>query len=182
MFEYSTLGYAILGLVIKRASGVSYQEYITTNIFLPLRMSDTVFEIDSVPRKELALGYRWEENQWKLEPMLHDGSFGAMGGLITTIDDFVTYAQFHMSAWPPSDAPETGPISRKSLREMHQPLSFVDVVKHMKTPSSPEPVAVTETNPGVAGYGFGLAVTEDASQTKVVRHAGGLPGFGSEWR
>lgn len=82
-FEYSNTGYAMLGIIISRASGKSYQDYIRENILQPLNMNNTYWEYDSVPSDRLALGYRWEEEQWKLEPILHDGCFGAMGGLIT---------------------------------------------------------------------------------------------------
>jgi hypothetical protein len=48
-------------------------------------MMNTCFEYSSVPANNLALGYRYEENKWKAEPLLMDGIFSAMGGMITTI-------------------------------------------------------------------------------------------------
>lgn len=170
-FEYSNLGYAILGLLIKRVSGISYQEYITEKILLPLGMKDTVFEFNRVPTEKLALGYRWEENMWKIEPMLHDGAVGSMGGLITTIDDFAKYVCFHLSAWPPSDLSDDGPVRRSSVREMHQLTSFIAVSGE-----------AGNVSPTAAGYGYGLVVNTDTSGITSVRHAGGLPGFGSEYR
>ena len=80
-FEYSNTGYALLGNIISRVSGMPYQQYITENILLPLGMKNTYWEYDKIPKELLAIGYRWEDDQWKLEPMLHDGSYGAMGGI-----------------------------------------------------------------------------------------------------
>lgn len=77
-FEYSNLGYALLGQVINAASGEPYQQYIKKNILEPLDMHDTTFEIDDVPEKMLAQGYRWQEKRWIREEMLHDGVFGSM--------------------------------------------------------------------------------------------------------
>ncbi|MDH3649218.1 MAG: beta-lactamase family protein, partial [Saprospiraceae bacterium] len=87
-FEYSNTGFALLGHIISRVSGIPYQDYITEQILQPLGMHHTYWEYDSVPLANLAIGYRWENDQWTLEPMLHDGAYGAMGGLITSIEDF----------------------------------------------------------------------------------------------
>ncbi|MDH5604224.1 MAG: beta-lactamase family protein, partial [Cyclobacteriaceae bacterium] len=111
-YEYSNLGYAILGHIVSRVSGMPYQQYITRNILAPLDMENTRWEYAEVPDSLLALGYRWEENTWKPEPLLHDGSFGAMGGLITSIEDFSKYVAFHLSAWPPRNDPDEGPVKR----------------------------------------------------------------------
>lgn len=77
-FEYSNLGYAILGQIIDVISGDSYQNYIKNNILVPLGMNDTCYEFVTVPNGKLAMGYRWEDKKWCREPMLHDGVFGAM--------------------------------------------------------------------------------------------------------
>ncbi|MEJ0054689.1 MAG: serine hydrolase domain-containing protein [Bacteroidota bacterium] len=100
-YEYSNLGFGMLGNIVSKVSGKPYQQYITETIIKPLGMNDTRWEFTEVPKEQLAIGYRWEDNAWKEEPMLHDGSFGAMGGLICSVEDFSKYVQFHLSAWPP---------------------------------------------------------------------------------
>lgn len=77
-FEYSNLGYAMLGQIIQSSSGEGYQQYITNNILKPLDMLDTTYEIDMVPSGKFAFGYRYEGGQWVREEILHDGAFGAM--------------------------------------------------------------------------------------------------------
>jgi hypothetical protein len=62
--------------------------------------------------------YRWEEEQWKSESMLHDGAYDAMDGLITSIEDFSEYVSFHLSAWPARNGKDTGSVERNSLREI----------------------------------------------------------------
>lgn len=42
-FAYSNIGYDILGLVIAKVSGLSFEEYMTQNIFRPLVMTDSSF-------------------------------------------------------------------------------------------------------------------------------------------
>ena len=174
-FEYSNLGFALLGRVVSRVSGVPYQRYLTREILLPLGMKDTRWEFSEVPPDRLALGYRWENNAWKLEPLERDGAYGAMGGLLTTAEDFTRYIAFHLSAWPPRDDADTGPVRRSTVREMHTPTQPTGVNTTAKTLAG-------EPNPIANGYGFGLSVSLDSKGVRFARHSGGLPGFGSEYR
>lgn len=173
-FEYSNTGYAILGHIISQVSGKPYQQYITENILTPLGMNNTYWEFEGLPADRLALGYRWEAEQWKVEPMLHDGSFGAMGGLITSLDDFSKYVLFHLSAYPFSNKPDEGPVKRGSLRAMHKP-NEPALYAEAKD-------AAGNTCPVISGYGYGLGWRKDCKGVVRVSHSGGLPGFGSEYR
>ena len=83
-------------------------------------MTSTTLEPTAVPADRLAHGYRWEDEQWKEEPQLPDGAFGAMGGMLTSVSDLGRYVAAFVGAWPPRDGPETAPIKRASLREMQQ--------------------------------------------------------------
>lgn len=172
-YEYSNLGYALLGRIISRVSGIAYQDYIRQQILVPLGMKDTYWEYAEVPGDQLVLGYRWEDEQWKKEPMLHDGAFGAMGGLITTIEDFSKYVRFHLSAWPPRNGTDEGPVKRSTLREMHTPQFprlFAEATDFNGEPCS-----------AMSGYGYGLSISEDCNGLRRVAHGGALPGFGSNY-
>jgi CubicO group peptidase (beta-lactamase class C family) len=172
-YEYSNLGYGILGLVISRVSGQPFQEYISEQILEPLGMTHTTWEYTEVPDKLLALGYRRDHQQWIREPMLHDGAFGSMGGLITSIEDFSRYVSLHLDAWPPRSEAETGPVKRSTLREMHR-------MNHPRLSAGTGPSG--ERHPSmVLGYGLGLRVSEDENGVVEVGHNGGLPGFGSSY-
>ncbi|MFM1836368.1 MAG: Beta-lactamase, partial [Bacteroidota bacterium] len=120
-YEYSNMGFAMLGLIIKNVSGMPYQKYIQERIFKPLGMNNTFWEYADVPKNKLASGYRWLNETWVKQPMEHDGAYGAMGGLITTLEDFSRYVAFHQSAWPERDEAELGPLKRSSIREMQFP-------------------------------------------------------------
>ena len=173
-YEYSNLGYGLLGHIITEVSGIPFQEYITRNILLPLGMTDTYYEYTEVPQERLAQGYRWENGQWKAEPMLHDGAFGSMGGLITTVEDFSKYIAFHLSAWPPgSDPPDNGPVRRSTLREMQQ-------ITHPGFITVPGRFGKADALL-IRGYGYGLVSMKDADGVVETGHNGGLPGFGSSY-
>lgn len=172
-YEYSNTGYALLGIIISRVSAMPYQDYIREYILQPLGMEHTYWEYSDIDDAQLAHGYRWEDEQWKTEPMLHDGSYGAMGGLITSIEDFGKYVSFHLSAWPPRNGEETGPVKRSTLREMHTPQ-----FSRLKAESIDWNGDTCAT---MKGYGYGLSIIHDCKGIKLIRHGGALPGFGSNY-
>ena len=174
-YEYSNLGFAMLGHIITVVSGKPYQQYITETILKPLGMNDTQWEYSRVPADKLALGYRWQDGQWLEEPLLHDGSYGAMGGLITSIDDFSKYVALHEAAWPPRSDDDNAPIKRSSIREMQQPWTFAGLFTQAKNSAG-------QVCPITSGYGYGLGWSQNCTGRISVGHSGGLPGFGSQWR
>ena len=172
-YEYSNLGFGLLGHIITAVSGLSYQEYITRNILHPLGMNHTYWEYSKAPSELLALGYWWEDERWVAEPLLHDGAFGAMGGLITSIKDFSKYVSYHLSAWPPRSDAEMGPVKRSTLREMHS-LNKPRYLRDSKWFGN-------DTRPMIQGYGYGLRGIKDLEGVLEIGHGGGLPGFGSSY-
>jgi CubicO group peptidase (beta-lactamase class C family) len=154
---------------------VAYDEYVTTAILKPLGMSSTTLHPSRVPADRRAIGYRWEDERWKEEPSLPHGSFGAMGGMLTSIRDLSRYVGALMSAFPPRSGPETGPIRRASLREMQQAWR----PSALRAARDPATSAATLTS---SSYGYGLSVTQTCQFRSMVAHSGGLPGFGSLMR
>lgn len=174
-YEYSNLGFAMLGRIITNVSGKPYQQYINEKIFKPLGMNSTIWEYTEAPKSLLAHGYRYEDDVWKEEELEHDGTYGAMGGLITSIDDFSKYVSFHLSAWPPSSGAESGPVLRSDVREMQMPWNFNNLNAAYKYPSGRACVMVS-------AYGYGLRWSRDCEGRTGIGHTGGLPGFGSQWQ
>lgn len=170
-FEYSNYAYAILGRIVSRVSGMTFQKYVTKYILQPLAMRATTWDRARVPEQHLAQGYRFEDDTWQPEPMLRDGAFAAMAGLFTTVPDFARYMSFLLDAFPPRDEPERGPVARATAREMQQLVRYEELVTRTLD---------TEREwRAVSGYGYGLAVWHDERFGYGVSHGGGLPGFGS---
>jgi len=173
-YEYSNYGFAILGRIVATVSGSAYTAYVTANVLRPLGMTSTTLEPAGVAPARLAHGYRWEDAMWKEEPLLSNGAFGSMGGMLTSVRDLARYVGAFLSAFPPRDGPETAPIRRASLREMQQ----------LTRPAS---TTVTRDGSGAVqltsgGYAFGLRVSQTCRFRYIVEHGGGLPGFGSIMR
>jgi CubicO group peptidase (beta-lactamase class C family) len=169
-YEYSNYGFAILGRIVSNVSRMPYRDYVAAQILKPLGMTATTLEPRAVPADRLAHGYRWEDEQWKQEPQLPDGAFGAMGGMLTSLTDLARYVSVYTGAWPPRDGAETAPISRAALREMQQIWRSRPATATMRGDAM-------QLNAG--GYGYGLRVSQSCDFTHAVAHSGGLPGFGS---
>jgi len=167
-FEYSNLGFALLGRVLTNVSGEPYQSFIGRTLLKPLGMTRTTFDAPVAAREDFAWPYRCDDGVHSRERLEPDGEVGAMGGLATTADDYARYIAFLLGAWPPRDDPDDGPVRRSSVRELalfHAP------------PYQPDPV---EGKPMPASaYGYGLVDSDDAILGRRLHHPGGLPGYGS---
>lgn len=169
-YEYSNYGFALLGRIVTAASGVPYRKYLETQILAPLGMKNSGLEPSDLPAATQAIGYRLTGDVYTVEPSLHHGAFGAMGGLIVTAKDLARYVAFHLSAWPPRDGDERGPVRRSSVREMQYPWRLSNFFAR-QTPEGLR--AITSS------YAYGLSNTRDCRFDQIVAHSGGLPGFGS---
>jgi D-alanyl-D-alanine-carboxypeptidase/D-alanyl-D-alanine-endopeptidase len=171
-FEYSNLGYALVGRIVTNVSKRPYADTITDTLLRPLGMSSSGFVADAAPRERRALGYRWEDNQWRVEPTLQPGAFGAMGGLQTSANDYAHWVAFLLSAWPARDGADNGPVRRATVRELAQGSNF----------------PFLRSRPGHSGadacreagtYGMGMIVAMDCELGLTLSHGGGYPGYGS---
>jgi len=97
---YSNAGYILLGAVIERGSGQSYEDYVRDHIFTPAAMVNTgFFEMDrSIPN--LALGYTTNGLNDQYDPgprrnnlFMHVVKGGPAGGAFSTAPDLLNFSQ-----------------------------------------------------------------------------------------
>jgi len=171
-FEYSNLGFALLGRAITNVSGRPFAETITTTLLTPLGMTSSGFEANDAPREQRAMGYRWENDAWLPEPTLAHGAFGAMGGLQTSANDYARWVAFLLSAWPARDGADNGPVKRATVRELATGSNF-PLLWYRSGPEG------SKDCPEAWNYGMGMGVRQDCSFGTVLSHGGGYPGYGS---
>ena len=171
-FEYSNLGYAILGRVVGNVSKRPYADTITQALLQPLGMVSSGFVADAAPRERRALGYRWEGDVWSLEPTLGPGAFGAMGGLQTSANDYAKWVAFLLDAWPPRNDEQRGPVRRSTVRELAQGSNYPLSLTRPARTGLP-------ANKQAGNYGMGMIVAIDEDLGFTLRHSGGYPGYGS---
>jgi CubicO group peptidase (beta-lactamase class C family) len=170
--EYSNLGYALLGRIVQNVSQQPYREYVQKTLLGPLGMTSSGFEVSEWPMDRRARGYRWENDAWHLEPTMAHGAFGAMGGLQTSADDYAKYVAWLLSAWPPRDGADAGPVKRASVRELAQGANYPAL---RQRPGRSGSSACRQAST----YGMGMRVAQDCELGLTLSHGGGYPGYGS---
>ena len=158
---YNT-GASVLGVLIARAAGVPFGEFLRSRVFAPLGMRDTAFFTTDASR--LATSYQptpgglavWDppDGAWSRPPAFGDGA----AGLLSTADDLLAFARMLLRGGAPV-------LSAGSARAM------------TTGQLTPEQKARGGLGPGFftgRSWGFGLAVNDDGSY-------GWDGGLGTSW-
>jgi serine-type D-Ala-D-Ala carboxypeptidase/endopeptidase len=173
VFEYSNLGYGILGRVVTSAAGREYREVVRDRLLAPLGMTSTGYLEEQAPEGRLMHGYVRRGEELVREGRDAYGALASMGGVFSTVRDLSRWVAGFLDAFPARDDAEgPHPLRRASRREMQQGHRPVGVSVPSHAPDAAPLAAAT-------AYGFGLEVTIDAELGTLVSHAGGYPGFGS---
>jgi CubicO group peptidase (beta-lactamase class C family) len=148
---YNNSAFWLLGLVVEKASGGTYEDYVEKKIFAPLGMNRSMYCNSNENVERRAHGYQVQNNMVRRAATnVHTWPFAA-GSLCSTAGDLVTW-----------------------LKALHggkvlSPKSYAELI----TPA--------KLNDGTAlKYGMGLAVWKDSRGLNVIGHGGGIGGFTSE--
>jgi CubicO group peptidase (beta-lactamase class C family) len=91
-YRYSNTGYALLGLVVERASGRSFQDFLASRIFQPLGMRATLARVEEGPAvAERAYGYRLEEGDWVQRDQSSTSAVLGDGGIYSSVQDLARW-------------------------------------------------------------------------------------------
>lgn len=148
---YNNSAFWLLGLVVEKASGMRYEDYVQNKIFEPLGMKRSMYCNSSanVPRR--AHGYGLVNGVIRRAPMVQYGWVFAPGAICSTAGDLVTWLK----------ALHGGTVlSPKSYAEMTTAATLEDGTKLQ--------------------YGLGIKVGEDYRGLKYIGHGGTAPGFRAE--
>ncbi|QEG22925.1 serine hydrolase [Mariniblastus fucicola] len=94
-WQYSNTGMFILGVVIEKASGQSYFDFVREHVYKPAKMADSdCYDMDK-PVKNLAIGYFKKDNErdWSNNLYRHVIRGGPAGGGFSTVDDLFNFSQ-----------------------------------------------------------------------------------------
>jgi CubicO group peptidase (beta-lactamase class C family) len=148
-FHYSNLAFALLGVVVERASGLPYTRYVTERILRPVGLERTTFE----PAEPAATGYLvqpYVEGAWPTAPV-DTGAWIAAGQLWGTVRDLARWAAFLAD-------PDEAVLERATVEEMWTLQTISDHVRW------------------TSGYGLGLQLLRDGERI-LAGHGGSMPGF-----
>jgi CubicO group peptidase (beta-lactamase class C family) len=150
---YSNTGYWLLGRVIERASGMTYEDYLEQRILAPLGMTRSMYCDNSKPVADRAVAYMMRDTVPRREPpIVHTATYAA-GAVCSTAGDMIIWLQ----------ALHGGKVlSAQSYAELITPAQLND-----GTPTR---------------YGMGTIVAEDSHGLRYIGHNGGGFGYSSEAR
>jgi CubicO group peptidase (beta-lactamase class C family) len=86
-FSYDDRGYVLLGKIIEAVSGQAYEAFLQKNIFEPLQLSNTGFDLY---QDDLAVGYR---DQVYIAPQFNMWVLSSAGALYSTVEDLYRWDQ-----------------------------------------------------------------------------------------
>jgi CubicO group peptidase (beta-lactamase class C family) len=148
-FHYSNLGFGLLGELVARMRGGSWDDVVRTEVLAPLGMDRTTPR-PVPPAAAGAAVHPWADVVLP-EPEHHAGVMAAAGQLWATLSDLARLAVFLLG--------DTGNVlDTATLAEMC------------------EPAGVDSAAPGWSAYGLGLQVLRVEDRT-LVGHGGSMPGF-----
>jgi len=149
-FEYNNSGYMLLGAIIEKASGETYEAFLKKNIFDPLGMKNTLYGHNQPIILNRASGYDADGDTVLNAPYLSMTQPHAAGALLSTVDD--------LAKWDAALYTEKI-LKQESLKRMWTPYTLKDGTS--------------------TGYGYGWAIsTLQGSPT--IQHDGGIHGFVSD--
>ena len=153
-FKYSNFGFALLGEVIKKASGLDYDEYVAKNIIKKLGMERTAHDYNKENGDWLAKGYSRPTPNIEREAFPHSQTkvYSPATGFLSNVSDLAKY------------------LVAMSLKRKD---ADILVGKESKKEMTREYWATGEEN---ESYGLGFDIYK-IKKRKIVGHGGGFAGF-----
>jgi CubicO group peptidase (beta-lactamase class C family) len=167
-YDYDNILYVVAGEVIKRVSGMPWEEFVLTRIMIPLDM-DNSFTLPPgmVDPDKLASPHMVEDGRlrvisyYELDP---EKINGAAGGVLSNVDDLCRWMLVHLNGGKYGENLENQLFSAASQREMW--------TIHTSIPVRPN----SRYNPHYYGYGLGWRL-RDMNGKMSVFHGGDLRGM-----
>ena len=148
---YNNSAFWLLGLVVEKASGMTYEDYIEKNIFAPLGMTRSTYCNSNENVLRRAHGYGVRDGVIRRAPQnVHTWPFAA-GSLCSSAGDLITWLKaFHGG-------------------KVLSPASYAEMIT---------PAKLNDGTP--LRYSMGLQVAEDSRGLKYIGHGGSISGFSAE--
>ncbi|WP_375399823.1 serine hydrolase domain-containing protein [uncultured Amnibacterium sp.] len=174
-YEYSSLGYALLGRVLERVSGRRYIDLVREDVLHPLGLTGIAFDRSVEAPGGIAAGFARVGDQWVEQPWAEPGAFSPLGGLLATPAALGAWVAWLAAAWRPEGTPD-GTAGAGAVGTAADSVLAAASRRELQTGRMP-----TGTAPGTR-YGWGLVAEEDPRHGAIVSHSGGYPGFGAHMR
>lgn len=172
-YAYDNILYGVAQLVVEKASGQSFADFLQARIFTPLGMAETRFNSDHLtPGDNVATGHARADfkHLQPVAPMTWHNVSGA-GGLYASVHDLTKWMRVQLDGGVISGE---GDSAKRLFSEKRQKAMWsVITPMNIPEPSVPQLAAV---KPNFLGYGEGWQLS-DYRGRKLVWHTGGWPGM-----
>ncbi len=150
--KYSNAGIAVVGRVLEKGSGVSFEEYLKSNVLEPLEMERSGFRRDAEIKRTLATAYMWTYDGREFEAPGFQLGMAPAGSMYSNVLDLGKFMKCLLRG---------GEIGRGRLLEE-------ETLEAMYSPQF-----------GDSAYGLGFAISE-LDGHRLIRHGGAIYGFATE--
>lgn len=153
-FAYSNSGYLLLGYIIEKVTGKSYEQVLQENIFTPLKMNNTGYDHHETLLKNRARGYEKNGRHYVNANFIDMSVPYAAGALYSTVEDLYLWDQALYGS--------------QLLRKENMDLLFA---KHIPSGG------------GHYGYGWGIGAIplgNTSERIETIGHGGGINGFNTQ--
>jgi CubicO group peptidase (beta-lactamase class C family) len=151
-YTYSNFAYGVLDRVISRVSGMSYAEFMKTEVFSPLDLTHTSVLSDSDLQEYMVHHYDAHGNPVPKLDFDHRGA----SAVYSSVHDLIRYGMFHLHNRVPGQKPI---INERTIEMMHRPSDFT----------------IPEAGVADVRMGLGWAVV-DIKGVRFINITGGMPG------
>ena len=165
-----------VGRLVERLSGKNLEEYIRERIFMPLKMSDTFYNVPGVKQARLVTLHRRQDGRADAplieqpnQPQPPATAFNGGGGLSSTASDYIRFARMILNGGTLDDARI---LSAPTVALMAQNHMGEVSVRALKTAQPDRSMDFAFVNDGKDKWGLGLLLT--TSHVAGKRSAGSL--------
>lgn len=92
-WNYSNSGYVLLGYLVEKISGQSYDKFVQENLFGPLGMKDSGYDSNSAVIPRRASGYVYRDGRFEHAGFIHMSIPHGDGALYSTTEDLLKWEQ-----------------------------------------------------------------------------------------
>ena len=169
---YFNEGYVLLGAVIAKVSGMSYNDYVREHILAPLGMERSFFTRDDVEGDPDAAipSYTDKDGNYRAADYCY-GKITAEGGMISSVEDMAKYIQMYIDRGVAPSGQRL--LTAESVAELEKPRIPTPPEYFAPLSGPPTPGAPVADSDSPAWYGYGLAQSGMGEHT-VVRHGGSV--------
>ena len=120
VYSYCNPGYSLMGLVIERVTGKTYQTAIRELVLDPIGMDDSCFEPGDVVKQRFTVGHHLSKGEANVIQHWQVPQFSwPAGGITCHIKDLLKFARFHLR--DSGINTKGGLLSKESILEMKSP-------------------------------------------------------------